>query len=82
MQDIFLTETAEFADVILPATSYLEKDGTYTNTDRRVQLGRKVMDPPGQARAGLGDRPGHRPPDRAGLGLRRARARSSTRWSR
>src|SRR5262249_28094948 len=43
-------ETAEFADVILPATSYLEKDGTYTNTDRRVQLGRKVLDPPGEAR--------------------------------
>ncbi|HXY45001.1 MAG TPA: formate dehydrogenase subunit alpha, partial [Acidimicrobiales bacterium] len=50
VQDIFLTETAEFADVVLPATSYLEKDGTYTNTDRRVQLGRKVMEPPGQAR--------------------------------
>jgi formate dehydrogenase major subunit len=50
VQDIFLTETAEFADVILPATSYLEKDGTYTNTDRRVQIGRKVLDPPGEAR--------------------------------
>ncbi len=50
VQDIFLTETAEFADVILPASSYLEKDGTYTNTDRRVQLGRKVLDPPGEAR--------------------------------
>jgi formate dehydrogenase major subunit len=50
VQDIFLTETAEFADVILPASSYLEKDGTFTNTDRRVQLGRKVLDPPGQAR--------------------------------
>jgi formate dehydrogenase major subunit len=50
VQDIFLTETAEFADVILPASSYLEKDGTYTNTDRRVQVGRKVLDPPGQAR--------------------------------
>jgi formate dehydrogenase major subunit len=50
VQDIFLTETAEFADVILPASSYLEKDGTYTNTDRRVQLGRKVFDPPGEAR--------------------------------
>ncbi len=50
VQDIFITETAEFADVILPATSYLEKDGTYTNTDRRVQLGHKVLDPPGQAR--------------------------------
>jgi formate dehydrogenase major subunit len=50
VQDIFLTETAEFADVILPASSYLEKNGTYTNTDRRVQLGKKVLDPPGQAR--------------------------------
>jgi formate dehydrogenase major subunit len=50
VQDIFLTETAEFADVILPASSYLEKDGTYTNTDRRVQLGRKVLDSPGEAR--------------------------------
>src|SRR5579863_5685369 len=50
VQDIFLTETAEFADVILPASAYLEKDGTYTNTDRRVQRGRKVLDPPGQAR--------------------------------
>ena len=50
VQDIFLTETAEFADVVLPATSFLEKDGTYTNTDRRVQIGRKVLDPPGQAR--------------------------------
>ena len=50
VQDIFVTETAEFADVILPATSYLEKDGTYTNTDRRVQRGRVVLDPPGEAR--------------------------------
>jgi formate dehydrogenase major subunit len=50
VQDIFLTETSEFADVILPASSYLEKDGTYTNTDRRVQLGRTVLSPPGDAR--------------------------------
>jgi formate dehydrogenase major subunit len=50
VQDIFLTETAEFADVILPATTALEKTGTYTNTDRRVQIGRPAMDPPGQAR--------------------------------
>ncbi|HEY2762772.1 MAG TPA: formate dehydrogenase subunit alpha [Pseudonocardiaceae bacterium] len=50
VQDIFLTETAEFADVVLPASSYLEKDGTYTNTDRRVQRGRTALDPPGQAR--------------------------------
>ena len=50
VQDIFLTETAEFADVILPASTYFEKDGTYTNTDRRVQLGRKVLELPGEAR--------------------------------
>ncbi|QDU37951.1 Formate dehydrogenase H [Maioricimonas rarisocia] len=50
VQDIFLAETAEFADVILPASSYFEKDGTFTNTDRRVQVGRKVLDSPGEAR--------------------------------
>ncbi|MDI1448707.1 formate dehydrogenase subunit alpha [Polyangium sp. 6x1] len=50
VQDIFLTETAEFADVILPASSYLEKLGTYTNTDRRVQIGRPALKPPGEAR--------------------------------
>ena len=50
VQDIFLTETAEFADVVLPAGSYFEKTGAYTNTDRRVQLGRRVLDPPGDAR--------------------------------
>ncbi|MBI2153986.1 MAG: formate dehydrogenase subunit alpha [Candidatus Rokubacteria bacterium] len=50
VQDIFLTETAEFADVILPATSFFEKTGTYTNTDRRVQIGWKAVEPPGQAR--------------------------------
>jgi formate dehydrogenase major subunit len=50
VQDIFLTETAEAADVVLPATSYFEKTGTYTNTDRRVQLGRNVLKAPGEAR--------------------------------
>ncbi|MBA2638287.1 MAG: formate dehydrogenase subunit alpha [Solirubrobacterales bacterium] len=50
VQDIFLTETAEFADVVLPATTFLEKEGSYTNTDRRVQRGHKVLDPPGEAR--------------------------------
>jgi formate dehydrogenase major subunit len=50
VQDIFLTESAEFADVILPATSCLEKTGTYTNTDRRVQIGRPALQPPGEAR--------------------------------
>ena len=50
VQDIFLTETAEFADVILPASSFFEKTGTYTNTDRRVQIGRPVLQMPGEAR--------------------------------
>jgi formate dehydrogenase major subunit len=50
VQDIFLTETAEFADVILPASAYLEKQGTYTNTDRRVQLGQPALALPGEAR--------------------------------
>ncbi|MBA2565473.1 MAG: molybdopterin-dependent oxidoreductase, partial [Gemmatimonadetes bacterium] len=50
VQDIFLTETAEFADVILPASTAFEKTGTYTNTDRRVQLGRRATRPPGDAR--------------------------------
>jgi formate dehydrogenase major subunit len=50
VQDIFLTETAEFADVILPASSYFEKSGTYTNTDRRVQVGRPVLASPGDAK--------------------------------
>ena len=50
VQDIFLTETAEFADVVLPASSFLEKTGSFTNTDRRVQLSRPVAPPPGEAR--------------------------------
>ena len=50
VQDIFLTETAAFADVILPATAFPEKDGTFTNTDRRVQLGRKAVPAPGEAK--------------------------------
>jgi predicted molibdopterin-dependent oxidoreductase YjgC len=50
-QDIFFNETNVYADVILPAASFAEKDGTFTNSDRRVQRGRKAIDPPGQARA-------------------------------
>lgn len=53
VQDIFFTETCSFADVILPASAFPEKTGTITNTDRRVQLGRKVLDPPGDARQDL-----------------------------
>lgn len=50
VQDIFLTETAEYADVVLPATCFAEKEGTFTNTERRVQRVRKAVDPPGQSR--------------------------------
>ncbi len=50
VQDIFLTQTAEYADVILPAASYAEKDGTFTNTERRVQRIRKAVKSPGLAR--------------------------------
>jgi formate dehydrogenase major subunit len=53
VQDIFLTETAYFADVVLPATAFPEKTGTFTNTDRIVQMGRKAIDPPGDARPDL-----------------------------
>lgn len=49
VQDIFLTKTAELADVVLPAASFAEKDGTFTNTERRVQLLRKALDAPGDA---------------------------------
>ena len=50
VQDIFLTETAYLADVVLAATAWPEKVGTVTNTDRMVQLGRKAIEPPGDAR--------------------------------
>ena len=53
VQDIFLTETAYLADVVLPATAWPEKTGTVTNTDRMVQLGRKAVEPPGEAREDL-----------------------------
>ncbi len=49
-QDIFINETGEMADVILPATSFAEKDGTFTNTDRRVQRCRKAVEPVGDSR--------------------------------
>jgi formate dehydrogenase major subunit len=50
VQDIFLTETAWHADVILPSSAHAEKTGTYTNTNRTVQMGRQVVPPPGDAR--------------------------------
>ncbi len=51
VQDIFLTETAALADVVLPAACFAEKGGTFTNTERRIQLLQKALEPPGEARA-------------------------------
>jgi formate dehydrogenase major subunit len=51
VQDIFLTETAQFANVVLPAACFAEKDGTQTSTERRVQRWRKAVNPPGEAKA-------------------------------
>jgi formate dehydrogenase major subunit len=53
VQEIFLTETAWLADIILPATAFPEKTGTFTNTDRCVQMGRQVLRPPGDAKPDL-----------------------------
>ena len=53
VQDLFLTETAALADVVLPASAFAEKTGSFTNTDRTVQLGRQVLAPPGDARLDL-----------------------------
>ena len=50
VQDIFLTESAQYADVVLPAASFAEKDGTFTNTERRVQRVRKAIEPVGESR--------------------------------
>ena len=53
VQDIFLTETAEIADIVLPAASFAEKDGTFANTERKVQRVRRAVPPPGDARDDL-----------------------------
>ena len=53
VQDIFLTETALLADVVLPAASFAEKEGTFTNTERRIQRVRKAVEPPGDSRTDL-----------------------------
>ncbi|HJU66399.1 MAG TPA: molybdopterin-dependent oxidoreductase, partial [Gemmatimonadaceae bacterium] len=53
VQDLFFTETARHADVVLPGASFAEKDGSYVNTERRIQLANKAVDPPGQARSDL-----------------------------
>ncbi len=71
VQDLFLTETAFHADVILPASAFAEKAGTFTNTDRRVQLARPVIRAAGRRPPGPLDHPGDRPPHGPRLELRR-----------
>jgi formate dehydrogenase major subunit/formate dehydrogenase alpha subunit len=53
VQELFFSETCHYADVILPAASFVEKEGTFTNTERRIQRVRKAVEPPGEARADL-----------------------------
>ena len=53
VQDLFLTETARWADVVLPGSSFAEKAGTYANTERRIQLAEAAVEPPGEARRDL-----------------------------
>ena len=53
VQDLFLTETARYADVVLPGASFAEKTGTFVNTERRIQLAERAVDPPGEARGDL-----------------------------
>ena len=79
VQDIFMTETAWLADVVLPASAWPEKTGTVTNTDRMVQLGRQALDPPGDARPDLWIIQQMAARHGPGLALRRA---STTAWPR
>ena len=79
VQDIFLTETAYLADVVLPASAFPEKTGTFTNTDRMVQTGPAGARPAGRREAGPVDHPGDRPAHGPGLELRPRVARCSTR---
>ena len=73
VQNIFMTETAKYADVFLPAALYAEKDGTFTNTERRVQRVRKADRAAGRHEAGLADHPGARQAHGHGLALRLSR---------
>jgi len=53
VHDLFLTETARYADVVIPGSSFAEKTGTFVNTERRIQIGHQALDPPGDARGDL-----------------------------
>ena len=80
VQDIFMTETAWHADVILPASAHAEKVGTYTNTNRQVQMGRRAIPPPGEARRGAESKFGDGAAEET-LRLRRAFRKSANRLS-
>ena len=82
VQDIFLTETASFADVILPASAWPEKDGTVTNTNRQVQMGRQALPLPGRRQGWTGGSPRRSPSASGCRGTTRIRARSIPRWRR
>ena len=60
VQDIFFSDTCRFADVVLPGSPSLEKEGTFTNTERRIQRLYQVFEPLGRKPSGLANRPGHR----------------------
>ena len=75
VQDVFLTETAGYADVVLPASAWPEKTGTVTNTNRQVQMGRKAIDAPGEAREDWSDRRRARESPGPRLGIRGPRGR-------
>ena len=78
-QEIFENETTKYADVILPASSFLEKTGTFTNAERRIQLVEPAIDPPGSAQDRLRD---HRRRSRARSATRSAGTTPRTRWTR
>ncbi len=79
VQDIFLTETAKYADVVLPASAWPEKDGTVSNTNRQVQIGPPRLADAGERARGSVDHPGDRPAHRARLVVHRIRATCSPR---
>ena len=82
VQDIFLTETGYLADVILPASAFPEKTGTFTNTDRAVQLGRQALEPAGRSAAGPVRSSSRWRSSSASTGTTRIRATCSTKCAR
>jgi predicted molibdopterin-dependent oxidoreductase YjgC len=71
VQEIFLSETAKYAHVVLPGAAFLEKEGTFVNSDRRIQPDQKGGRAAGRGAGGCGDHPCHRDADGSGPGLRR-----------